>query len=519
MPRFWSYPASLFLGLSASAPLAAQLPPLTVPKGLFRLDLGGRLENWDEAYFAGARRDASGNFIRDPATGTWLPAVAEIEQRLRTLTGMQSLSLSLGRTSSHMLVNVGTESIGAAYGLTRRLTVFGTVPLVRVRVQEAFEVDSTNATAGFNPAHPLFGTSNGSAQTAGFLGQLQGALSSLNSQLVGGTYDGDPARKALAQAALARGTALQTDLQQLLVDSPFLPLLGSPGGIALTISIDSLRTALVAVDADLRVSNAPALPTIGIPAGGLEDFATRPGGSVEAQPFEPPILKSIGDVEVGAAYAWLDHRPAAGGLAVRSVLQGTVRLRTGKLDQPDALFDLPTGDRQPDVQGDLVTDLGVGKFGARVTARYVLQLPGRQSRRLTPPDQPIAAAATLAAVERDPGEIIEGALEPYLRIAPRFALVAGLRHWEKSADKYKYVANQAPISGTTPDVLALGSKEDGTALSAALSFVHDGTRKDGARGIPIDAVLRGELVVGSSLGQVPVRQSISFMLRLYRKMF
>src|SRR5262249_20661006 len=151
---------------------------------------------------------------------------------------------------------------------------------------------------------------------------------------------------------------------------------------------------------------------------------------------------SIGDIEVGAAFTWLDHRPKNGGLLLRSALQGTVRLRTGKLPDPASLFSLGTGERQPDVHGDLVTDIVARHIGARVTARYVLQLPGRQNRRLSPPDQPFALASTLAGVERDPGEIVEGILEPYLRIAPHFSIVGGIRHWNKGVDKYKYVLNQ-----------------------------------------------------------------------------
>jgi hypothetical protein len=508
----------LICSLFASAPLAAQLPPLTLPKGLFRLDLGGRFDNWDKSYFDGVKRDASGAFVRDAIDENWLPALDEAAQRLRNATGAQAISLSLGTTRSNMLVNVGSESIGAAYGLTRRLTVFATVPIVRVRVQEVFRVDSTAATAGFNPADPLFGTTGGSGVTGLFFGELNGTLATLSSNLQNLQYEGDPGKQALAQATLARGLALQTDLQDLFTNSPFLPLAGTPAAAALAASIDSLRNRLVALDV-FGLDNSPALPTTGIPAGGLEDFATRSGAGIEAQPFEPPILRSIGDVEVGAAYAWLDRRPVRGGLAIRSVLQGTVRLATGKLDRPDAFFDLGTGEHQTDVQGDLVTDFGAGWIGARVTARYVLQLPGRLERRLTRPDQPIAPATTLATVERDPGEIVEGALEPYLRLAPHLAFVTGVRHWSKGVDRFKYVQSQAPIPGTTPDVLAMGSKENGTVLTAALSFVHDGARSDGRRGVPIDAILRGELVVGSSQGRVPARQSISFMLRLYRKMF
>jgi hypothetical protein len=377
-----------------------------------------------------------------------------------------------------------------------------------VRVQEVFSVDSTTATAGFNPAHPVFGSG-----TSGFLTQLQIALGALNTRIENGTYTGNTL--ALAQVVFAKGGKIA----ELLSSSPFLPLSGTPAATALLSSVDSLRVRLRDTLGIDLFSPSPDFPTAGIPASGLEDFATNANGPIMAQPFTPPVLRAIGDIEVGAGFAWLDHRSAASRWLVHSVLQGTVRLRTGRLDRPDALFDLGTGERQPDVQGDLVTDVGHGRLGARVTARYVLQLPGRQERRLSPPDQPIAPATTLAAVERDPGEIVEGILEPYLRIAPHFAVVGGVRHWRKGIDKYKYVLHQDSIPGTTPDVLALGSKENGTVLSAALSFVHDGSRADGKRRMPLDATLRGELVVGSGEGRVPVRQSLSFMLRLYRKVF
>ncbi|HEV8597906.1 MAG TPA: hypothetical protein VGQ69_00945 [Gemmatimonadales bacterium] len=516
-PRF--APLAVILFAAAPLPLAAQLPPLTAPKGLFRLELGGRLDNWDKMFFEGAKRDAAADFVRDPIDGSWLPVLTETEQRLRALTGVQaSLALSLGKTSAHELVNVGTESIGAAYGLTRRLTLFGTIPIVRVRVQAVVSLDSTGATAGFNPAHPSFGSSAGASEVSEFLNQLAAALTTLSDELAAGSFDNDLAKKALAEATLARGTALQNGLQEFYGTAIFLPLAGTAGATAVNGSVDSLRSRLV-TDFNIPFAAAPVFPTIGLPPEGLESFATSPDGPIQAQPFEPPILRGIGDVEIGAAYLWLDHRPASGGLAVRSALQGTVRLRTAKLGRPDGLFDLPTGDRQPDMQGDLVTDVGAGRIGARITARYVLQLPARQERRLTPPDQPLAPATTLAEVERDPGEIVEAALEPYVRIASHFSIVGGIRHWKKGIDKYSYTPNQAPIAGTTPAVLALGSKTDGTVLSAALSFVHDGLRRDGTAGIPIDAILRGELVVGSGQGRVPVKQSISLVLRLYRRIF
>ncbi len=201
------------------------------------------------------------------------------------------------------------------------------------------------------------------------------------------------------------------------------------------------------------------------------------------------------------------------------MIQGTVRLRTGRLDMPQNFFDRSTGDRQSDLQADLVTDVFKGGIGARLTARYVQQLPGRVTSRITPPDQPIAPASATAELERDPGEIVELGIEPFIRIAPTLALVAGVRRWSKGADSYTYTRSQPPIEGLSPDLLAIGSRENATLLSASLSFAHPGIRKDGTIGLPMDAALRWEWVIGSSLGRVPQRHTVAVQLRLYRKLF
>lgn len=518
MPRLQSFRALFLFSSLVAAPAAAQLAPISVPKGLFRIELSGRFDNWDRRYLDGVKQDAASDFIRNPADGRWLAGLGSSEAALSRVTGVPGLSLSLGKASAAMLVNVGTGGIGAAYGLTSRLTIFGTVPIVRIRVQNQFRLDSTDATAGFNPADATFGDGTGGS-TSLFFTQLDGALATLAARLAGTFYDGDPTVKALAQQTLTSATALQSNLLLLLGQSVFLPLSGSPGASALSTTIETLRARLLN---DLSISGfdaSPALPTRGPGGEELEGYATEITGPIQGRPFLPPVLSYIGDIEVGAAYTWLDRKPAAGGVGIRSALVGTVRLRTGQLDRNDSFFDLSTGDRQPDVQGDLVTDIARGRLGARVTMRYVLQLPGRQQRRLSAPDQPIAPIGLLAAVQRDPGEIVEASFEPFVRIGPTLALVAGVRYWSKAADVYTYVPSQTPIDGANPDVLALGSTENGTALSAGLSFSRGGARRDGRAGLPMDASLRLAMVTGSSLGRVPAKQSVTAMLRLYKKMF
>jgi hypothetical protein len=514
-------PGLLLLLATAALPgaLRAQLQPITVPKGEFRFDFGGTLSNWDRRYLDGVKQDAAGDFIRSPADAAWLPSLNDAQQRLRQVTGVADLALSLGSTSASILANSGTSRIGAAWGVTRRLTLFGTVPIVRVRVQNQFKLDSTNANVGLNPASAALGTPAGQSTYLLFISQLGTALGRLTTNLAGGVYDGDAAQKARAQATLARGTALRDGLGQLYA-AAFIPLAGTPAATALTQSIDTVRQRLAG---DLGIPGfvaAPPLATTPIGTGGFQDFVTKPEGPIAGRPFTPPVLSYLGDIEVGAAYLWLDTPPGpGGGVGIRSTLQGLVRLRTGRLDQPDDFFDLPTGDRQPDVQGDLVTDVSSGRLGVRLTGRYVLQLPGLQQRRVGPPDQPFAPASTLAAVERDPGEIVEVGAEPFIRIARTLAFSAGARHWSKGADTYRYAAGQDSVPGVTLSDLARGSRENGTVLSAGISFVHDGARLDGTRGLPMDASFRYERVVASTLGRVPASESVVISLRFYGRVF
>ena len=496
---------------------SAQLQPVTVPKGVFRLDLGGRFETWDTRWLDGTKQGAGGDFTSNPLGASFLSTIGAEQAELRRITGVQGITLSLGRSASSILVNVSTGGIGAAYGITRRLTLFGMVPWVRVRVQNTFGIDTTTANAGFNPAHPLFGDGSGS-ETALFLGQLDLALGTLSENLTNGVYDADPPAKALAQQTLGTGAALLEDLEGLFLNATFLPREGTAGAEALTDPIEALRATLTTLQI-AGFTASPVFPIGPVESEAFEDFATNQDGPIAGLPFATPILQYIGDVEVGAAYTLLDRAAPARGLAIRSTLVGTVRLRTGRLDRPAHFFDLPTGDRQPDVQGDLITDVMGKSFGARLSARYVLQLAGRLNKRLAPPDQPIAPADRLAALSRDPGEIIEFGIEPYLRMAPTLALGGGVHHWSKAADTYTYVLNQPPIEGTTPDVLAIGTKENGTRINAFLSFAHDGRRKDGTVGMPMDASIRWEKVIGSSLGRVPAKNSIVAQLRLYKKIF
>lgn len=512
-------PFALLVGLAV--PARAQLPPLTVPRGQIRLDFSGGFADWSERYRDGRKEQAAGDFLRDPVDAGWLPELTALETSLGRILGTSPSGLSLGRTRSRLLVNTGTAGIGLAFGLTSRLTIFGTVPFVRVRVQNTFDLDSAGSTLGLNPAHPVFGTVGGQTQAGTLLAELDLVLAELQTRIQAGFYDADPPTKAVAEATLLRGADIRAELGGLLTGGTavFLPTLTSATGIALTTTIEDLRTTFTTTLSIPGFVTAVPLPATQTSSGEFLDVATRPGGPYEFRPFPEPVITQLGDVEVGAAYRWLESVPEGGGLAVRSVLMGTVRLGTAYLDRPDRLFDVSTGDHQTDVQADLVTDLQAGRLGLRLTGRYVRQLAGEEPRRVTPPDQPLAGSTLLATLEHDPGDIVEVGVEPFYRIAPTLALVTGVRWWSKGEDTWTYAAGSAPIPGVDAGILGAGSSQRAFALSGGISYVHSGLGKDGIPRLPMDASLRYERVVSSSEGIVPRRQAVTALIRFYRRLF
>ncbi|MEO7476316.1 MAG: hypothetical protein ABIY46_13375, partial [Gemmatimonadales bacterium] len=284
----------LFCLLAPSA-AGAQLAPVGVPAGVVRLDLDGGIDIWDRRWRDGERQPLGAD-LSSPALGSdLLPSLGDADARIGRITGLAGYRLNLGTLTTDAQAEDSRLYFGAAIGLTRSITIFGRMPLVRVRVQSAFRLDPTAADAGLN---------EGSASQAAFFQEFDASLATLGARIAAGDFDGDPALRARAQTTLDAGGALRTDLFGLLSDpataSPYVPTAASTAGTTVLTRVTDLQTTLATDFGVSGFTTAPALPTDPVGADAFVASISDPAGPIATRPGESK-LTFRGDAEAGVA--------------------------------------------------------------------------------------------------------------------------------------------------------------------------------------------------------------------------
>lgn len=520
-PSPWIAVTALALwGALPSRAAEAQLAPLTAPKGLLRVEGFTGFGTWDRRFFNGENQPLAQDWIRPALGSDFFPALLPAEEALQRVSGIPDARFDLGRSSARQTVTFARSGFGLAYGLTDRITLFGRVPIVRVRVRSSLGLDSENANAGFNPADPTFGSAEGAALIASFFAAFDAALADLADRIASGAYDADPGTRTLAEQTLLLGESLRADLFALTADpttaSPFLPTSGSGIGAAILARIGALQATLSGPLGVESFSQTPALPTEPLGEEGLHSFLTNPDGPV-AGLLETPVLNTLGEIELGVAVTLLDRvDEAVRGRGLRVAGQVLARLPTGQEDRPEAFFDVGAGDRQNDVEMSLVADAVFPWGGIRGEAGYNLQLARGIIRRIAPPSEPAPYASREAGVSRDPGDVVSFAVTPYLRLAPTFALFGGLRYSDRGADAVGLVAGQEPIPGAAASLLAEESAVSWIEWNAGISFRSPLRERGDRRLMPLDAAVTVSGISSGSGGRVPRPLTVRALLRLYR---
>ena len=503
-----------FACLLAPAAAHAQLAPVGVPAGVVRVELDGRMDIWDAQYLDGTRVPLGADLTTSALGRSLLPFLAGADARLERITGITGYGLDLGRLATDAQRDESKGFLGVGLGLTRRITLFGRIPLVRARAQSTIALDPATSDAGVNP---------GAGLETGFFTELDAALGTLSANITNGTYNGNAATLTLAQATLASGTALGDDLFGLLSDpstaSPFVPVAASTAGNAISSRVTALQTTLAN---DLGVPGftaAPLLPTAPATQAELLLLLSDPLGPVGTS-LDNVTVTFRGDAEAGAALTLLDRWDRDGRRGgLRAAVEGLVRFPTGSVPRADRLFAVGTGDGQTDIEARVTADLGSGGFGVRLEGDYNRQLAADISARVAPPSQPFAGSGLITIVRNDPGDITTLAARPFFRLAPALAIQGSAVFRSRGADKVTYAAPADEIPGVDPSVLAVDTKGSATVLGIGLTYANPGALRPGGLGLPVDAGWSYERVVKGTVGRVPNTHSFTARLRVYFGLF
>lgn len=496
-------------------PLSAQLEQIGVPKGQLRAEVGGTFDNWSQRIFNGGTQEWSADFDSDSLGSDRIPELATAQGVLGRVLGQSGFRFSIGSTTSTELVNVGTLNLGLALGLTRRLTIFGRLPMVRARAQPrvVFRGDSV----GFNPASATFGSGTGQQASQLFFANFGQALDTLTNRFAAGFYAGR-ADSALAAQTLQSASLLRARLDTLTrlesANAPFLPLEQSSAGQHLSNIISTLQGTLATLQVSSFADSLP-LPSVALDQAGFDDFLGNPNGVVAARAPQEALYWYLGNVELGGSYTVIDRWDQNGGRGgIRLTARASMTLPTARLDQSFDFFDVGTGDPGYAAQGGLIADLGGGNWGVRLEGDYLMRFASLRVRRIALPSQPYAYAGRLANLRLNPGDDLSLSAQPFYRLTRAFAVTAGANYVRRGASSYAYYRPEDVLDGLNPADLAVDSKMSWLTISGGVTYTSRGILQPG-HGVPVEASWHyGETVSGSG-GRVPKTQFTDLTFRLY----
>ncbi len=518
-------PWAALVALSTLLPpgLAAQYPDARlVPRGVLRIA-------FEPVYFSyGERFDVDGNveplgtdFSDDVAGVRLTPTMWSPQDAIGSIIGDAGYTINAGVFRTTLDADIRRFPLNLDFGISRRLTLSASIPLVSTRVQVNFVVDTTGSDMGVN----LVSTGQEEA-VRDLLLELEAGAALVESQIAAGAY-GCPASQlcADAQDLVSRTRMLTGDLVVLtgvfpqggVNDNlpPFTPRTSSTAGQAVLAAVEGAKAELESFGATPLTGSLP-LPDAPVDAATFNNTLTAAGFGYTADSlaFVKYHLK-LGDAEVGLRWGALQ------GENLRAVLTGIVRLPTGTRDLPENFVDIGSGDRQTDVAlgAEAVWQPGsVLALAARVS--YTMQLGDNLPRRITSHTRPIAIAATQQDVGRNLGDVFEAGLYPALRLSRSFVAYGSVYYYYKNTDRFSLTGPFSLPDDQLPTAIEDLEFETGMrSLSFGAGLHYYADRGAGGPSLPIEAGIDYRTAFQGSGGLTPKATRLTFYLRLYWRLF
>ncbi len=468
MPRASRLAAIAVLAISAliAVPLAAQTEFATpLARGQLRLDFTPVWSSWDHRWDPNATGlvPLTADYASDSLGVATLPFLQPLQDTLRAAAGA-GFTLNLGHPLIALTASVRTMPIGLEYGLTRRLAIGVTVPIVRSRVDASFQMDTAalrKATWGGTPGYL------DSTTVSAFRQQMGAALAALQTQATSG-----PA--GLRAQALATIAALRPFLD--VSYAPFLPRGATPGAKNLSTNLstaDSTYLALAAQYAALgdtlpQLSAPLPLPdSTALQTADLERLFEDPALGIGIDSFATIVRTGIGDITAHATYQFAEGGRYRGQIIV------TTRFPTGQAPSASNFLDLGTGTHEFGLEAALANDVILNSnFLVHAVARAGGSATDQIPMRVTPPDLPIALLTQVAEIKRQSAPYLALDVDPTWMLDDAFSVRVAYGYFNQGTTRHSYVNPTDELRvGLPANVLDEGTAMRWMRLGAEVTFL------------------------------------------------
>lgn len=463
---------------------------IQLPKGSWRVRIGGRWDIAADEFTAGGRRSMGDRLRRDSLGVETLPTLAAAEALARRMTGLSALSLSVGQLDARLTQRGIQLPMAVEVGLTRRLAIGVVVPYIETRALPDLQLNPTSETGAFGPNPARLTGFNAAAtnNTRTLTTALQTARGTLVQRLADCTRDATSnpscgtilAERATVDAIIAASAVVREDVRALYGEAvgtgaPVVPVSGSTLDRLIGVRLRGLGKDFTRYGIETVLTGlSPSAARSRYGTGGLQSLLRDTAFGIRNDSLRSVRRYGIGDVDVTASLLLIDQitganrRPLARfdqatRFAVRSLVEGGWRFGSAGADRPADPFDIPVGVGAPALLVRSSTDiLWSARSWVSVTARAVLpQADPVVARVLRSADDIFPVEATTSTLERTVGRSID------LEIAPRHALsqtlgVSALWTWRsRSANRYRRLDSLSTTATTTS--LSLDAMNQGTA--------------------------------------------------------
>ncbi len=517
--------ALIIPGLVSGVGAAQAVPRTDTPGGgTVRLTFEPRIETWDHRFFNGVRERLGAPLTGDTVGGggAFLPTVARLQRDVRLASGVNGFVASLGRGLFSVRHERRTTPITAEIGVTDRLAIGVTLPLVRVFTRVHLALDTAGGGGASLGLNPLLADPGAAALYPLFFADFAAALQQLDDNIAVGSYGCPPSRQCAAQADLDSARTVRDALHRSIYGlgpadaAPFLPRAGSDGGQGIGATVTRIQQELATSYGVTGFSDAFLLPTDPVGEAGFATALADTTLGFGMRPFAPTPRRLrywAGDVELAAKYR-LAGTPAGIYAAAAALV---VRLPTGHLDSPHDALDLPTGDHQTDVEAQVVQEAVLGgRLWLNLAVRAARQLEGTRERRVAPATAFLVPRGATAPLRWDPGDYVAVDFAPLYRFSATFAAGVTVGYWRRARDRYRFRAAQDSIdlaarlgAPATASVLDAGTAERRLRLGGALTYV----------GPTVEAGVSVEQTVSGAVGVLPAGTVFRIVLRTTRRLF